>query len=243
MTAQNPSLVVACLIVANSIGPLHAGSDPNAMAARVTRLIERLGDDNFHQREAATGELVQLGEPALGLLRRAAMSTHDPEIRWRTEWIVEMVTTSIAFERLQGTWSLVAYETDGKQIQGEDPNYVFTFRGDQWSIHAGGQLFQAGRIGRIEVHERRNAIDLLITGGSYAGATAFSIFAITGDSLQYLNCGEPRATEFKSMPGDGRHYLKFRRVSGAQRDDEAAPETTPNRSTVLPRRVRDVIVP
>lgn len=231
MTAQTHTLVTACIVVAHSIGALQA--EPVA-GGPIAPLIQQLGDDSFSIRESASRELITIGEPALGALQRAEESTGDPEIRWRAEWIIEMVTTSRELERLQGTWSLMAYEADGKQIQGEDPNHVFTFRGDQWSIHVGGQVFQAGRISRIEVHERRNAIDLLITEGSYAGATAFSIFAITGDSLQYLNCGEPRATEFKTMPGDGRHYLTLRRVGEPKRDEEAAPETTRRRAAVLP---------
>jgi hypothetical protein len=74
-------------------------------------------------------------------------------------------------------------------------------------------LFQAGTVQRIEVKEKRNAIDLLITQGSGAGVTAVSIYATEGDSLKYLNCGEPRATEFVTKPGDGRHYLTFRRAA------------------------------
>jgi uncharacterized protein (TIGR03067 family) len=113
---------------------------------------------------------------------------------------------------LQGTWSLVAYETDGKQTKGEDKSHIFAVKGEQWSIQVGGQVFQAGTVQRIEVKEKLNAIDLLITEGGNVGATAASIYAVEGDSLKYLNCGDPRATEFTTKPGDGRHYLTFRRA-------------------------------
>jgi uncharacterized protein (TIGR03067 family) len=195
--------------------PLRGNPDNGADAERVAKLIKQLGDAAFAKREAASKELEAIGEPALAALRKAAASDSDAEIRRRAEQVIQAIAGRVAkkeLEKLQGTWSLVSYETDGKQIKGEDKSHTFAVKGEKWSIRVGGQVFQAGTVQRIEVKEKLNTIDLLITEGGNVGATAASIYAVEGDSLKYLNCGDPRATEFTTKPGDGRHYLTFRRA-------------------------------
>lgn len=213
--------IVGCaiLLTITTCSPAQAGGE--AKRDRIASLIRQLGDDDFAKREAATEELDAIGEPALDALRKAA-TDDDPEIRRRAEKILGAIAgrlraavTRKELAKLQGAWSLVSYETDGRPIKGEDRTHVFTFKGDKWSLQIGGQLFQAGTVTSIEVKEKLNAIDLLITEGSGIGVTAASICAIEGDSLKYLNCGDPRAKEFSTKPGDGRHYLSFRRVVDA----------------------------
>lgn len=106
----------------------------------------------------------------------------------------------------------MAYETDGRKIKGEDAGHRFDFDGERWSLRVGGQLQQAGTVKLIEVGEKRNVIHLAIAEGGNVGVTAVSIYAVEGDSLKYLNCGDPRAAEFTTKPGDGRHYLTLRRA-------------------------------
>jgi uncharacterized protein (TIGR03067 family) len=194
------------------------------MAARVARLVEQLGHDVFEKREAATKELDAIGGQALDALRKAT-SHEDAEIRRRATVIVAAITgrvraavTKKELEWLQGTWSLVSMEVGGQQIKGEDKSFVLVFKGDKWSLHVNGQLSQAGTVQQIEVRAKHNAIDLPITEGVNAGTTATSIYAVDGDLMRYLNCGEPRATEFTTKPGDGRCYSILRRVKpGAAR--------------------------
>jgi uncharacterized protein (TIGR03067 family) len=200
--------------VAGGLPPLRGDPDRGADAGRVARLIRQLGHEAFTKRQAASKELEAIGEPALAALRKAA-TDGDPETRRRAEQVIEAIAGRVTrreLEKLQGTWFLVAYELDGKRTKGEDKSHVFTFQGQRWSIRVGGQVFQAGTVRRIEVRKNLNAIDLAITEGSNIGATAASIYAVEGDSLKYLNCGDPRATEFATKPGDGRHYLTFRRA-------------------------------
>jgi uncharacterized protein (TIGR03067 family) len=185
------------------------GDTKETVAARITRLIEQLGDDCFDQREAASRELEAMGERALAALRKAVASRDDPEIKRRAEQIIHAFAGKVAkreLEQLQGNWYLISYETDGKRIKGEDKAHVLSFKGDKWSIHVGGQVFQAGVVQRIEVMEKFNAIDLLIVEGSVVRATAVSIYALEGQSLKYLN-GNVRPTEFVTKDRDGRHYL------------------------------------
>lgn len=189
---------------------------------RVARLITQLGHAEFARRDAATRELDAIGEPALGALRKAAASSDDAEIRRRAERILVSITARVRaavtkkeLEKLQGTWIRVAHETNGQRVNGED--HIFTVKGDKWTTHLSGQLLQGGTVANIEVKEAFHAIDLPITEGSNVGVTARSIYAIEGDSLSYVNSGEPRATDFTTKPGDGRTLEFFRRAKPGEK--------------------------
>jgi hypothetical protein len=56
-------------------------------AARVAKLVEQLGNDDFNEREMASAGLDAVGEPALDALRLAVMST-DEEVHKRAETLV-----------------------------------------------------------------------------------------------------------------------------------------------------------
>jgi hypothetical protein len=58
-----------------------------ADSARVAKLVEQLGNDDFNEREKASDALDALGEPALDALRRAVKST-DEEVHKRAETLV-----------------------------------------------------------------------------------------------------------------------------------------------------------
>jgi uncharacterized protein (TIGR03067 family) len=216
-TAQCRTALVATLIGAFS-AVFAYGQAPDSRAAEA--LVQQLGNDVYVRREAAQSALFQLGEAAVSSLQQAIAENADPEIRWRARQIVQDVlrrireaATQKALEELQGSWTLVYSEADGKQTGGEVKSYIFSFQEDKWSIHAGGQLSQGGTVTRIEVNEKLNAIDLAIAEGANIGVTAISIYAVEGNTLKYINSGEPRATEFVTRPGDGRGYQIFRRAS------------------------------
>jgi uncharacterized protein (TIGR03067 family) len=199
-------------------GSLLGDSPDELIAARVARLVKQLGHNEFAKRERASKELDALGEPALDALRKAT-SHEDAEIRRRAMTIVGTITGRIRaavtrkeLAKLQGTWSLVSMEINGQQIKGEDQSFLFTVKGDKWSLYVNGQLSQAGTVQQIEVKAKHNAIDLPITEGGNVGTTATSIYAVDADLMRYLNCGEPRATEFTTKPGDGRCFSILRRV-------------------------------
>jgi uncharacterized protein (TIGR03067 family) len=181
---------------------------------RVAGLVRQLGHDRYAQREEASRQLVAIGEAALGPLRKAT-SDPDPEVGRRARLVIQAIAARVTrreLEKLEGTWSLTSYETDGQRVQGENKAHVIAFRGETWSIRVGGQVSQAGVVERIEAAGKVHAIDLLITEGGNVGVTAVSIYAVEGDALKYPNSPEPRATEFVTKPGDGRSYLIFRRA-------------------------------
>jgi WD40 repeat protein len=58
---------------------------------RIHDLIRQLGSEAFAQREAACQGLVDIGEPALELLRQAARDSPDPEVRRRAAQAVQAI--------------------------------------------------------------------------------------------------------------------------------------------------------
>lgn len=203
------ALLIGVMVLVN-------GHEQDTGEGKIGHLIKKLGHEKFSQREAASKALQSIGEPALPLLRKAVVTASDQEVRLRAVRVIEAISRLVTrreLQKLQGTWKLVSYERDGKQISGENKAHLFIFKEDKWAIQIGGQLFQGGTVQRIEVKEKLNALDLLITQGSNSGATATSIYVIEGNMLKYLNCGNPRAMKFITKPGDGRHYLTFRRAA------------------------------
>jgi hypothetical protein len=99
-------MVVAAVvgtILAAQPGTLRGGPGNETRTEKIASLIDQLGDDGFASREAGSAELVAIGEPALSLLRHAAASSHDLEIRWRAEHIVQAV---LARTLPVGTWNV-----------------------------------------------------------------------------------------------------------------------------------------
>lgn len=210
--------VTGVVVLAVSAGLLGDPPPEKSTSERVAQLVKQLGHDRFVMREAASKELDEIGEPALDAIRKAA-TVGDAEVRQRAELLITKITAQVRaavtkkeLEKLQGKWSLISYEMDGRQIKGEDARHLFDFKGDRWSLEVNGQLFQGGTVAQIEANAKHNAIELKITEGSNVNATATSIYSVVGETLKYLNCGVPRAVDFSTKAGDGRHFLTFRRV-------------------------------
>ena len=58
---------------------LPAQAQPKASPAEIERLIRQLGSDSFAEREAASKALQDIGQPALGPLRKALSGNGDKE--------------------------------------------------------------------------------------------------------------------------------------------------------------------
>lgn len=64
-------------------------------AATIAALIERLGDDEYRERELATTKLGLIGPPALAALQQAAKS-RDPEVQYRAQALCERIQRLVA---------------------------------------------------------------------------------------------------------------------------------------------------
>jgi hypothetical protein len=89
-------VLAAAAVVAAVVASVTAG---DAGSDRVQRLVDRLGSGGFRDRESATRELDNVGEPALDALRKAAAST-DPETRRRAADLVERINGRLSVARV-----------------------------------------------------------------------------------------------------------------------------------------------
>jgi hypothetical protein len=86
---------IVVLVLAASVA---AAPEPQRDAREITQLVEKLGSEDFAEREAATKRLDELGAPALDDLR-AACRSEDPEVADRAKDLVRKIERRIASER------------------------------------------------------------------------------------------------------------------------------------------------
>jgi hypothetical protein len=65
--------------------------DKTGLKSRVERIVAQLDSDDFSERERATEELIQLGKPALEILRRLLETTNVLEVRRRLEKVIAAI--------------------------------------------------------------------------------------------------------------------------------------------------------
>jgi WD40 repeat protein len=115
--------VISCVLAAALFAPSVDAPPANES---VRKLIEKLGSDDFDEREAAAKKLTELGSVAVDQLREAVKSAEDTEVKARASLIVkaiaadgfgqERIFKGHAGEGVQIWVSRVAVSPDGKQI-------------------------------------------------------------------------------------------------------------------------------
>src|SRR4051794_39555173 len=82
MRNRFPGLAVVLLLGLATLVAIPTGAAEPVDAKKIEKLIEKLGGDDFGEREKATAELDAIGAPAIDALRKATTST-DVEISKR----------------------------------------------------------------------------------------------------------------------------------------------------------------
>jgi hypothetical protein len=68
--------------------------------AKIKELIQKLGSEDFDEREKATKELIKIGKPALPFLEKALKEIDGADIKSRAKYIIEEITAFwIVFEK------------------------------------------------------------------------------------------------------------------------------------------------
>jgi uncharacterized protein (TIGR03067 family) len=196
------------LVTAAGLTPLRGSAGSGADAERVARLIKQLGDDQFRKREAASKELIAIGEPALGALRKAATSHDAPEVRSRAEQVIRAITGRAARadeERLEGAWVGVSHEENGTEVPVR--NKVVPAQGRSVATNAAGaEVFRCTwRV--IDATARPRQFDLVGPDGRVFQA----IYQFDGTRLRYCGSYTQRPDGFSTKPGDGRYMATLTR--------------------------------
>src|SRR5438046_1109201 len=92
---------------------------PGVSAAEIDRLILQLGDDDLAKRRLARKQLEDLGEAAVGALKKAAEASDDPEVRKAAKAVMETMDAKArgvrhVFGGHNGRVNGVAISPDGK---------------------------------------------------------------------------------------------------------------------------------
>jgi uncharacterized protein (TIGR03067 family) len=149
---------------------------PPPSAVESQRLVKQLGAEEFELREAASKRLEAMGEQVLPVLREAARSTNDPEVRQRVQQVTSILTRPEA-KKLEGKWRLVKCEREGRVRDGYTAEFVFNgrrvsraFRYDNGKDGADKGGFQVFGTGEMDVN--------FVSGTAYK-----AIYRLEGDTL------------------------------------------------------------
>lgn len=141
------SLVLALLWLT---GPAAFGEKPRASQPKearklsqeeISRLIERLGDSDFAEREQAKKQLEALGAPAIDLLKKAAADSGDAEVRRSAKEILALwERKNSGLLRVMGEHKNrvngVAISTDGKRALSASWDGVLRY----WDVEKGEMI-------------------------------------------------------------------------------------------------------
>jgi uncharacterized protein (TIGR03067 family) len=121
-------------------------------------------------------------------------------------------------DSLQGTWSLVVYVLNGRQVRTDDARSTWTVEGDRWTSRwvndSGVVQVASGTMRYVENRNGVKSVDLLHTDGLYKGKATYSIYQIEGDVLKYCYTASPenRPATFATSEGDGVGLVMWRKV-------------------------------
>jgi uncharacterized protein (TIGR03067 family) len=116
---------------------------------------------------------------------------------------------------LQGTWSCLTCENDGRTIPEEMRLKLRLELTDKiYRTKAGDQLLFEGEY-QVRSKVIPNEMDILATNGPLQGQSALGIYEQSGDELRlaYVMPGKPRPSEFISPVGSGVANTTWRKLA------------------------------
>lgn len=118
-----------------------------------------------------------------------------------------------AKSELEGTWDLVYFERDGKEVKLQSETKSI-FSGDKFVVKRGDQVIAGGTF-KLDPSKKPKTLDATYTEGSDKGKTFKSIYQLDGDMLKFCRAGSPdedRPTEFKTKPDSGQFVSGYKKA-------------------------------
>jgi uncharacterized protein (TIGR03067 family) len=122
-------------------------------------------------------------------------------------------TAADELRRFDGTWELVSWSAEGKQTALPDGIKISAEIEDGRVLEQAGEHMQESVLS-VDPGQPLRTIDCTMLSGKHKGATYLGVYEFAGDELRlcYALDGQPRPTDFSSVPGGGHYLAVFRRV-------------------------------
>jgi uncharacterized protein (TIGR03067 family) len=122
-----------------------------------------------------------------------------------------------ARKKLEGSWDVVAVETNGKKVPDEalkDNPVQITFKGNKYAEKKGGEVVEEGTFA-IDPSKKPATLDFTILSGNDKGKTQLAVFEVQGDTCRVClaNAGsKDRPTAFATKEDSGHTLIVLKRV-------------------------------
>jgi uncharacterized protein (TIGR03067 family) len=116
-------------------------------------------------------------------------------------------------DKLQGTWLLVAMESEGENVPAEDfKDYKSVYEENRLTLLAGDRVRRRGLV-TLDPSRKIKAINTWDQDGPYADRTVPGIYELDGDTLKlcFARPGEERPKEFTTKSGTGFLFCVYKR--------------------------------
>jgi len=116
-------------------------------------------------------------------------------------------------ERLQGSWVMVAMESDGQEVPAEDfKDWKAVYEGNRVTLRAGDRVRRRGII-TLDPARKPKAINTWDQDGPYEDQTVPGIYQLDGETLKlcFARPGAERPKEFTTKAGPGVVSCVYRR--------------------------------
>jgi uncharacterized protein (TIGR03067 family) len=117
------------------------------------------------------------------------------------------------FKALEGTWELIFFERDGKEVKLQDDTKTIN-TGDKFVVKRGEETIAAGTM-KLDPSKKPKASETTYTEGLDRGETFKGIYQIDGDTMKFCRAGSPddaRPTEFQTKPESGQFVAVYKRT-------------------------------
>jgi uncharacterized protein (TIGR03067 family) len=108
-------------------------------------------------------------------------------------------------DKLQGTWLLVAMESDGHEVEAEDfKDWKAVYEGNRVTLWSGERVRRRGIV-TLDSSRKPKAINTWDQDGPYEDQTVPGIYEIDGETLKvcFARPGQERPKEFTTNAGTG----------------------------------------
>src|SRR5262245_62611975 len=118
-------------------------------------------------------------------------------------------------KQMEGTWTIVAAEIDGKKLTEEDKKaeVKLTVKDANFTIHFGEKQVATGTI-KLNAGKTPRQIDAIAADGEFKGKAMPGIYEVKGDTMRvcFAQPGKDRPTEFRSKEGSGHMLFSYKRI-------------------------------